>query len=77
MNTTTTPVIMSSNTAERLLDGSTMELSHIATLHLPGLNKQARNIHIIQKIETDPLISLGVLCDDGCTITPDKQKMPV
>ena len=24
-----------------------------------------------------PLISLGVLCDDGCTITLDKKDIPV
>ena len=28
-------------------------------------------------MKTDPLISLGVLCDYGCTITLDKQDMSV
>ena len=51
-----------------------MESSHIATLHLPGLSKQARQTHIIPKMKTAPLISLGVLCDYGCTITLDSQE---
>ena len=60
-----------------LPDGSTMESSHIATLQLPGLRNQARQIHIFPKMKTAPLISLGVLCGDGCTITLDKQDMSV
>ena len=28
-------------------------------------------------MKTAPIISLGVLCYDGCTITLDKQDMPV
>ena len=54
-----------------------MEPSRIATLQLPGLRKQARQIHIFPKMKTDPLISLGVLCDDGKNITLDKQDMSV
>ena len=61
----------------RLPDGSTMESSHIATLQLPFLIKQARQIHISPKMNTAPLISLGVLYDYGCTITLDKQEMSV
>ena len=54
-----------------------MESSHIATLQLPGLIKQARQIHIIPKIKTAQLISLGVLCDDLCNIILDNQDMLV
>ena len=57
--------------------GSTVEYSHIATLQLPGISNQARQIHISPKMKTRPLISLGVLCYDGCTITLDKQEMKV
>ena len=70
-------VVMENDTKERLTDGRTMDSTHIATLHIPGLSKQARQIHIIPKIQTAPLISLGVLCDDGCNITSDKQEMSI
>ena len=66
------PLIMENEIKARLPDGSTMELTHIATLQIPSLSRVARYIHILSKIQTAPLISLGVLCDDGCTITLDK-----
>ena len=62
-----TPVIISKDMTSRLPYRSTMELSHVVTLHIPGLSKQARQIHISPRKKTDPLISLVVLCDDGCT----------
>ena len=71
------PVIMENDMKSRLPYGSTMESTCIATLQLPGLSKQARQIHILTKIQTASLTSLGVLCDDGCTITLDKQEMPI
>ena len=40
----------------RLPDVSTMESTQIATLQLPGLGKQVRQIHICPNIQTDPLI---------------------
>ena len=61
----------------RLSDGSTMDSTHISTLQLPGLIRLARQIQIFPKIQTSPLISLGVLWDDGCNITLDKQSMPI
>ena len=54
-----------------------MESSHIVKIQLPGQIKQARHINIPPEIKTDPLVSLGVLCDDGCAITLDKQYMSV
>ena len=51
-----------------------MESTDIATLQLPSLRKQALQIHILPKTQTDPLISLGVICDNGCTITLYKQE---
>ena len=71
------PVIISNEIIERLPDRSTMDSSHIVTLHLPGISKQARHIHILPQMKTAPLISLGVLSDDGFTITLDKQDMSV
>ena len=60
-----------------LPDCSKMEYSHLEKIHIPGLIKQARQIHIYPKTKTAPIISLGVLCDDGCTITIDNQVMSV
>ena len=76
-NTTTkmAPVIMSAEMIARLQDGSTMESSQISALQITGLRKQSRQIHIDIKINISPLISLGVLCDYGCTITLDKEEM--
>ena len=71
------PFVISNNIITRLPDGSTMESSHIATLQLPGLSKQARKVHIFPKMITSPPISLVVLCDYGFTITLDKQDMQV
>ena len=67
------PVIMSKDMTERLLDGCAMDFSHIATLHLTCLSKQAIQIHIYPKMRTDPLLSFRVLRDYGCTITLDQQ----
>ena len=47
------------------------------TLQLPGLIKKDRQIFIFTKVKISPIISLGVLCDDGFTSTLDKQDMSV
>ena len=69
--------ITPNDTTLRLQDGITMESSNIAALQIPGLSKQARQIHIYPKIKTAPLLSLGVLCDNGFTITLQKQDISV
>ena len=71
------PVISSNKMTARLPDGSTKDSSHTAKLQIPGISKQARQIHIFPKINTAPLISLGVLYDDGRNITLDKKDMSV
>ena len=70
---TMAPINMENNMKARLPYEITMEYTHIATLQLPGLIKQARQIHIFPKMQTAPLISLGFLCDGGYTITLDKK----
>ena len=72
---TMAPVIMDNEMKSRLQYGGTMDSTHIATLQLPGIIKLSMHIHIFPKMQTDPLISSVVLCDDGCTITLDKQEM--
>ena len=61
----------------RIIDGITMDSSQVATLQIPGLSKKARQIHILPKMQTSPLISLEVLCDDGCNISLDKKYFSV
>ena len=46
---TMAPVIISNDTTARLPNGSKIESSHIATLQLPGLSKQASHIRIVPK----------------------------
>ena len=70
---TMAPIIMENETKERLPDGSTMESTNISTLQLPGLIKQAIQIHILPKMNIAPLISLGVICDYECTVTLEKK----
>ena len=59
------PVMMENGIKSRLPDGITVKSSHIATIQLSGQSKQSRQIHVIPKVQTAPLISLGVLCDNG------------
>ena len=66
------PLVIDNEIKARLPDGSTMESTHIATLQLPGISKIVIQIHILPKMQTAPSISLGFLCDYGCTITLDK-----
>ena len=54
------PVIMSNKMTARLPYGSTMDSSHIETLHIPGLSKQARKIQFFRKTRTSPLIASEV-----------------
>ena len=75
--TTMNPVVMSNEMAERLPYGRKMKSSHIVTLQIRGLSKQARCIQILQKIKTVPLIPLGVLFDYGYTITQENQEILV
>ena len=74
---TMAPVIISTETTERLPDGITMYSSHIATLQLPGLRNQAMHIHVFPKMKTAPLISVWFLCDNGCAITLENQEISV
>ena len=53
---TMAPLIISNYMTARLSDGSTMESPPIETLQLPGISKQARQIHNFPKMKTAPLI---------------------
>lgn len=49
-------------------NGDTMKASHTALLDLPTLPVAATTAHVFQELTT-PLISVGQLCDNGCTAT--------
>jgi hypothetical protein len=53
----------------RLPDGSTMQSTHTATLHLPGLPITARTAHLFPTLHAGALLSVALLCDHGCTVT--------
>ena len=69
------PVIMDNEMKARLPDGSPMDSIYIVTLQIQGLSRLARQIQISPKMQTAPLISSGVLCDDGYTNTLYEQAM--
>ena len=51
-------------------DGNIMQATHKAELNLiPLLSTRAKTAHILPHIQSGELISIGKLCDDGCTAT--------
>ena len=61
---TMAPIFVENDMKARLAYRSTMEPTHIEKLQLPVLSNQLRQIPILPQMQTYPLISLGVLCDD-------------
>ncbi|EEC46594.1 predicted protein [Phaeodactylum tricornutum CCAP 1055/1] len=53
----------------RVPNGSVLRSSHVATLDLPGFSPAACQAHIFPGLASHPLLSIGQLCDDGCTAT--------
>jgi len=54
-----------------------MESTHEAELPIPELPLQARKTHIFPALQETSLISVGQLCDVGCTATFDKHSAEV
>jgi hypothetical protein len=52
-----------------LPDGCTITSSHITELNIPSLPPAARTAHIFPGLSNGSLISIGQLCDHGCTAT--------
>ena len=48
-------------------DGIIDQATHTATLDVPSLPLQARQVHLFNKLASGSLLSLGQLCDAGCT----------
>lgn len=50
-----------------LPDGNTLQSNQTCTLDLPSLPIEARQAHILPILENKSLISIGQVCDYGCT----------
>jgi len=48
--------------------GVILHSTHEANLDLPGLPAAARHGHIVPQLATQPLLSIGQLCDAGCHV---------
>jgi len=48
--------------------GTILHSSHEANLDLPGLPPVACHGHIVPQLATQPLLSIGQLCDTGCNV---------
>jgi hypothetical protein len=58
-------------------NGSIMRSTHEAELDLPHLPPTARHVHIVPELQSLSLISMGQLCDSGCSITFDADTVRV
>ena len=54
---------------------ATMRSTHTASINIPGLPKHARIAHIFPQLASGSLLSVGQLCDEGCTATFNKNKL--
>jgi hypothetical protein len=66
---TSTPIL--------LPDKSTISASQMGLLPNPNLSKIGRKVKILPQLRSASLISVGKLCDDGCTVHFDNNKMNV
>jgi hypothetical protein len=53
----------------RLPNGATMEFSHTVDLDIPKLNVAASKAHVFPGMAHHSLLSVGQLCDEGYTVT--------
>jgi hypothetical protein len=58
-------------------NGTTIQLSHTCDLLLTDLPPQARKAHILLGIVHNSLISVGQLCDNGCSVTFTQEQVTV
>ena len=61
---TSTPIL--------LPDKSSISASHMGLLPNPNLSKNGRKVKILPQLRSASLISVGKLCDDGCTVHFDE-----
>jgi hypothetical protein len=55
--------------AVRLPNGDTITSTHTATLNMPSLPHTARQAHILPGLAQHSLLSVGQMCDSGCSVT--------
>jgi hypothetical protein len=58
-------------------NGTLMYSTHEADLDLPNLPLAARRVHIVPALKSASLLSMGQLCDAGCTVTFDATSVTV
>jgi hypothetical protein len=58
-------------------NGTTIQSSHTCNLLLTDLQPQARQAHILPRLVQNSLISVGQLCDNGCTVTFTQDQVTV
>jgi hypothetical protein len=60
-----------------LPNGATVASTHTATLNLPSLPHASRQAHILPVLAEHSLLSMGKICDSGCTVTFTATKVAV
>lgn len=60
-----------------LPNGDALTSTHTANLILPGLPPSATTAHIFPSLASGSLLSIGVLCDHGCTATFTKDDVSI
>jgi hypothetical protein len=55
--------------AVRMPNGDTIASTHTATLNMPSLPHAARQAHILPGLAQHSLLSVGQMCDSGCSVT--------
>jgi hypothetical protein len=60
---TATPVVV------RLPNGDTINSTHTETLNMPSLPHASRQAHILPGLAQNSLLSVGKICDSGCSVT--------
>jgi hypothetical protein len=58
-------------------NGTTIQSSHTCNLLLTELPPQSRQAHILPGLVHNSLISVGQLCDNGCSVTFTQDKVTV
>jgi hypothetical protein len=61
----------------RIPNGTTIASTHTATLNLPSLPHPERQAHILHGLAHHSLLSVGQMCDSGCSITFTENKVTV
>jgi hypothetical protein len=58
-------------------NGTTIQSSHTCDLLLVDLPPQARKAHILPGLVHNSLISVGQLCDNGCSVTFTQEQVTI